>query len=110
MRDNLKEAREIFGYTQKQIAEAIGVPPRTYGSWERGERGYTAKELVKLADVYGCSVEFLLSRRTYAMELEAKRAAYVDDMLSSLSDEGQKRLILYCEDLLANPAMRKTQE
>lgn len=109
MKGNLKEAREYFGYTQKQLAEAIGVPQRTYGSWERGEREYNAGDAIKIADLYNCSLEYLLGRRSLEVELEAKREARLISMLRTLSTDGQEKLLSYCEDLLANPAMRKGQ-
>jgi len=109
MKGNLKEAREAFGYTQKQIAEAIGVPQRTYGSWERGEREYNADDAVKIADVYECSLEYLLGRRTLEMEKEYVRVNRVCKMMNLLGPEGQEKLVSYCEDLLANPALRKEE-
>lgn len=107
MKGNLKEAREHFGYTQKEIAEAIGVPQRTYGSWERGERMYNAEDACRIADVYNCSMEYLLGRRALAEELEVKRESELLSLFHRLSPEGQEKLISYCGDLLANPAMRK---
>lgn len=107
MKGNLKEAREAFGYTQKQIAETIGIPQRTYGSWERGEREYNADDAVKIADIYGCSLEYLLGRRTLEEEKEHLRTNSLCEMMKRLSPEGQDKLIAYCEDLLANPALRR---
>lgn len=107
MKGNLKEAREYFGYTQRQLAEAIGVPQRTYGSWERGERLYNAEDACRIADIYDCSIEYLLGRRTLAEELEIKREMNLVSQFHKLSADGQQKLISYCDDLLANPAMRK---
>ena len=34
----LKRLRKLAGYkTQKDFAERLGIPERTYGSWEREE-------------------------------------------------------------------------
>ena len=33
----LKEQRKQFGFTQKQVAEAVGTTVRTYQKWESGE-------------------------------------------------------------------------
>ena len=36
--ENLKKARIKAGLSQNQMAELLNVKPRTYGSYERGER------------------------------------------------------------------------
>lgn len=33
----IRSAREHLKYTQKQVAEAVGAPVRTYQKWETGE-------------------------------------------------------------------------
>jgi transcriptional regulator with XRE-family HTH domain len=35
--DEIREARERRGWTQAQLATALGVGQRTVGNWERGE-------------------------------------------------------------------------
>lgn len=36
--ENIKKARIKAGYSQTEMAEILGIKPRTYGSYERGER------------------------------------------------------------------------
>lgn len=58
-------------WTQVDVAARLGVPERTYGSWERdpkdlpannkaGRQSFTVEELVHLARVLGCDVTTLL--------------------------------------------------
>lgn len=35
----LRTARERLGLSQLEVAQALGVDLRSYGRWERGERG-----------------------------------------------------------------------
>ena len=51
----LAEERKARGYTQKQVAEALGISDRTYSKWETGENEMDVASLCRLAEVYGAS-------------------------------------------------------
>jgi len=51
----LVQERREHGYTQKQIAEALGVSNRTYSKWETGENEMDISTLCRLAELYGIS-------------------------------------------------------
>ncbi len=53
----LKVLRTISGMTQEQVAEAVGVSRVTYLKWERYETYPDVKQLVKLSEVFGCSLD-----------------------------------------------------
>lgn len=59
----LKELREKTGLTQGKISEILNVQTRTYGSWERGERQPDFETLVKIADYFNVSTDYLLGRK-----------------------------------------------
>jgi DNA-binding XRE family transcriptional regulator len=40
MRNEFKDAREARGHTQREVADLIGVPYRTYQAWEQGQDRY----------------------------------------------------------------------
>ena len=56
----LKELREIKGVTQQEIAKAIGCSTNNYSRYERGEREPDVYYLIKIADYYGVSVDYLI--------------------------------------------------
>jgi len=56
---NLREDRDL---TQKALGEAINVPQRTYAYYESGQRMIPPQVLLRLADFYGVSVDYLLGR------------------------------------------------
>ena len=60
--DRLAELRKTANLSQKQLAEITGVPLRTYQRYEIGERQPTADTLVKLADSYNVSLDYLVGR------------------------------------------------
>ena len=51
----LAEERKARGYTQKQVAEALGISDRTYSKWETGENEPDIDALCRLAAFYGVS-------------------------------------------------------
>lgn len=55
----LAQRRKNAGYTQAQIAEAIGVERQTYGNWECGYIWPNAAYLPKIADLLCCSIDDL---------------------------------------------------
>lgn len=58
----LQQLRKNRRLTQEQVADAIGVQYRTYGSWERGEREPDFAMLCEIADYFGVSTDYLLGR------------------------------------------------
>ena len=59
---NLKAIREDRDIRQKDIAQYLNVSQNTYSQYETGVISLTAEILVKLADYYGVTVDYLLDR------------------------------------------------
>ena len=59
---NLKGIREDRDLKQKEIAQVLHVSQNTYSQYETGVISLTAEVLIKLADFYGVSVDYLLDR------------------------------------------------
>ena len=58
----LRELRKNRGLRQKDIAETIGVSPQSYGYYENGVNKPDPEMLIKLADFFQCSTDYLLGR------------------------------------------------
>jgi len=56
---SLKLERKLL---QKDIANAIGVSLRAYRYYEKGDRNPDSEVLIKLADYFNVSVDYLLGR------------------------------------------------
>lgn len=50
------------GITQKQLAEDLGVPYQRISYLENGHRDPKAEDLIKLADYFGVTTDYLLGR------------------------------------------------
>lgn len=56
-----KEARERAGKSVLEVSRSLGVSPQAVYQWEWGETAPRLSFLGKLAEMYGCSVDELLS-------------------------------------------------
>ena len=59
---NLRAIREDKDISQKTIAAYLNVSQNTYSQYETGVISLTAETLIKLADYYNVSVDYLLDR------------------------------------------------
>ena len=59
---NLRGIREDKDIRQKDIASYLNVSQNTYSQYETGTISLTAEVLIKLADYYSVSIDYLLDR------------------------------------------------
>jgi transcriptional regulator with XRE-family HTH domain len=59
---NLRGIREDKDIKQKDIAKYLNVSQNTYSQYETGVISLTAEVLIKLADYYKVSIDYLLDR------------------------------------------------
>lgn len=59
---NLKNIREDKDIKQREIAKILNVSQNTYSQYETGVIPLTAETLIKLADFYNVSIDYLLDR------------------------------------------------
>lgn len=64
MYNNLKKLREQRGFNMKEIAIELGIPYTTYVGYEKGEREPNSDVLVKIANYYNTSVDYILGVAT----------------------------------------------
>lgn len=60
MEFHIKEAREYAGYSQKELAQIIGVAQNTFHGYESGKHDPKSDLLIKIANACNVSVDFLL--------------------------------------------------
>jgi transcriptional regulator with XRE-family HTH domain len=59
---NIRALREDRDLRQREIAEVLCVSQNTYSQYENGVIEFTAEKLIRLADYYNVSVDYLLGR------------------------------------------------
>lgn len=60
--ERLKEQRTLYGKTQRQMAEYLGISQPSYIRYEKGTAEPTLEKLVALAAFFDVSVDYLLGR------------------------------------------------
>ena len=62
MKNRLKLIRKTKGLTQVSVQMQTGVEQALLSKYENGERTPTTEVLIKLADFYGVSIDYILCR------------------------------------------------
>lgn len=98
-KDRVREARKKAGYSQKQLAQAVGVSPQLVSFWESGKNSPNEQAIYKLMRLCSVDANFL-----YQDEMEAARSASAEEMgvvykLRNLT-EAERKLVLNLIDTL----------
>lgn len=72
--NRLKELREARNWTMREAASALGYKYMTYVNYEKEERQMYPEQLIRIADFYGVSIDYLLCQdeRVIRSPLDAK--------------------------------------
>lgn len=60
----LKDLREDHDLMQKEVADILEIDQRVYSTYETGKREIPVHHLIKLADYYCTSLDYLTGRTT----------------------------------------------
>ena len=58
----IRDLREDADITQTELGNILNLPQRTYAYYENGQRTIPPEILIKLADYYETSVDYILGR------------------------------------------------
>lgn len=88
----LKELRESKGYLQKFVADKIGVKSNTLSGYENGTRSPDPDMIVRLAQLYNVTTDYLLGKsddpnKTEDEELEE----FIDNVRVWYKDEPESK-------------------
>ena len=65
MYKRIRELREDHDLTQREVAEMLGMSQTGYSKYETGTNDIPTAVLIKLADFYKTSVDYLLGRTNW---------------------------------------------
>lgn len=62
MYPRLRDLREDHDLSQQKLSKLLGMSQTGYSKYETGENDVPTQILIRLADLYGTSVDYLLGR------------------------------------------------
>ena len=110
--DQLKKARLNMGFTQQQVADAMGITNSTYCGYETGKRKPDVEKIKRLAKILNTSGDILLETE-YKIELFSPENAILHVHMTEdsqftdlykiwihLNDTGKQKLMDNANDLV----------
>lgn len=114
--DRLRDLREDKGKTQTDISRLLGTTQQIYSRYENSQTDLPLRHLVKLADYYQVSADYILGRTSYPKNPPEmakpflKNVTYgeVNGCISSFQASTKKKLIEYINYLVYLESLHKT--
>ncbi len=96
MKLKIKELREEFIMTQKELAQKIGNEQRNVSNWENGTSEPDCETILKIAQVFDVSIDELFGKETYCSQTN-----YEKNSLHTLLSRLNKRQLEALKSFLA---------
>ena len=96
--ERLSELMIEKGVNTVSLSAAIGVSDETVRRWKNGQRDILLSQLVKLADYFQCSLDFLAGRSDCAMDHQVREIPpFYDRLRAVMAEKGVTRYRLVKE-------------
>lgn len=89
----LREARNMAGLSQGQVAKIMGMHRPTISEIEAGNRRVAVEELTKFAEIYDVTVSWLLAETAEKLDTDDPRLQLAARELSKLKPDDLDRLM-----------------
>ena len=86
MSNRIKDLREDRDMRQSDLARATGIDQRTISNYETGKTSPDAYALIRLADFFEVSIDYLVGRTSLDFSTDKKRAQIIDRIKSELEE------------------------
>ena len=84
--NRIKDLREDRDMRQTDLAKATGIDQRTISNYETGKSSPDGYALIKLADFFDVSIDYLLGRVNYDFYNKESKARLIDEIIDLLND------------------------
>ena len=113
--NKFKEARMRCGIAQKTVSGKLGVSIQSVSNWENGTRAPSRENVVKMAEMYGVTTDYLLGKDTDDIQLtvETKKESTVSSgrdprlvqALSGLNEDELQRILDFASGVRSHRAL-----
>lgn len=101
--ENLKKLRYSSHLTQDELSKKLNMPQATYNSYEIGRSSPTVEPLIKIADFYNVSIDYLVGRKFgNDFGFLTKEQVSTIKLFLTLNDFNQARVSGYITSLVEN--------
>lgn len=105
----MRKLREERGWTQREVAERLGIPTNSYSGYERGAREPDFAMVVRIARLYQVSVDYLLGLSD-ERSISNERLAVMNRSLVHLPEEDKETLLALIDAYLESRRRRRGHE
>lgn len=107
-----KSIRTQKGFTQLEMAEFLDCSQQTINVWESGQHTPKITMLVKIADSFGVSVDWLLGRKEPVKVITEipQDAKIIVDLYRKFNNDGRTEAEKMLNLLLLNPGYKKKDD
>ena len=86
MFNRIKDLREDRDMRQSDLAQETGIDQRTISNYETGKTAPDAYALIKLADFFDVSIDYLVGRTSIDASSEQKKNKIIDRIKNELDE------------------------
>lgn len=86
MKNRIKDLREDKDMRQSDLAAATGIDQRTISNYETGKTLPDAYALIRLADFFDVSIDYLIGRADTDIGTSEKRIALIESIQKQLEN------------------------
>ncbi|WP_374510442.1 helix-turn-helix domain-containing protein [Niveibacterium sp.] len=72
---SMQKRRIKTGYSQEEVADRLGITPKSYGAYEQGKHPPDILRLIQIAEIFECQIEELLTDISSKSDDQAKHIA-----------------------------------
>ncbi len=86
MSNRIKDLREDRDMRQSDLSAATGIDQRTISNYETGKTCPDAYALIKIADFFNVSIDYLVGRTNIDCFSDEKRVNKINDIINELEE------------------------
>ena len=86
MQNRIRDLREDMDLRQSDLAEKTGIDQRTISNYETGKTTPDSFALIKLADFFGVSIDYLVGRVQHDYSTNEKRIHLIEKIQLQLEE------------------------